>query len=243
MTIIATGIDLAKNVFAVHGVNDAGKVELRQPKVARAKLNALVAALPPSVLGMEACSGAHYWARLFQSHGHTVKLMASKLVGHSEDANEPPDPSLVGSGRADLDADEGGCAWQDSGVVYPRFGGGVAELALLVHPVAPTRTECGLHNEPAQQGGQRPCSACVGCTNGCRRRCPILGGEGRQKDPRQMPWGLRCLPAVEVGVMPCAARCAGLRTRPGRPGSRRCRSARRRARGSWRCGRWSRRAG
>jgi transposase len=80
MTIIATGIDLAKNVFAVHGVNDAGKVELRQPKVARAKLNALVAALPPSVIGMEACSGAHYWARLFQSHGHTVKLMAPKLV-------------------------------------------------------------------------------------------------------------------------------------------------------------------
>jgi transposase len=80
MTIIATGIDLAKNVFAVHGVNDAGKVELRQPKVARAKLNALVAALPPSVIGMEACSGAHHWARLFQSHGHTVKLIAPKLV-------------------------------------------------------------------------------------------------------------------------------------------------------------------
>jgi transposase len=61
-------------------VNDAGKVELRQPKVARAKLNALVAALPPSVIGMEACSGAHHWARLFQSHGHTVKLIAPKLV-------------------------------------------------------------------------------------------------------------------------------------------------------------------
>jgi len=80
MTIIATGIDLAKNVFAAHGVNDAGKVELRHPKVARAKLNALVAALPPGMIGMEACSGAHYWARLFQSHGHTVKLMAPKLV-------------------------------------------------------------------------------------------------------------------------------------------------------------------
>ena len=80
MTIIATGIDLAKNVFAVHGVNDAGKVELRQPKVARAKLNALVAALSPSVIEMEACSGAHDWARLFQSHDNTGKLMAPKLV-------------------------------------------------------------------------------------------------------------------------------------------------------------------
>ena len=80
MAIIATGIDLAKNVFAVHGVNESGKVDLRQPRVARAKLNALIAALPPGLIGMEACSGAHYWARQFQAHGHTVKLMAPKLV-------------------------------------------------------------------------------------------------------------------------------------------------------------------
>ena len=56
MAIIATGIDLAKNVFAVHGVNLGGGVQLRQPKVARAKLGALSAALPPTVIGMEACS-------------------------------------------------------------------------------------------------------------------------------------------------------------------------------------------
>ena len=80
MTIIATGIDLAKNVFAVHGVNASGMVLLRQPKVSRAKLGALIAALPPTVIGMEARSGAHYWARLFQTHGHTVRLMAPKLV-------------------------------------------------------------------------------------------------------------------------------------------------------------------
>ena len=80
MTIIATGIDLAKNIFAVHGVNQGGAVQLRQPKVARAKLNAMIAALPPGLIGMEACSGAHYWARQFQAHGHTVRLMAPKLV-------------------------------------------------------------------------------------------------------------------------------------------------------------------
>ena len=80
MTIIATGIDLAKNVFALHGVSQTGTVLLRQPKVARAKLNALVAGLPPGLIGMEACSGAHYWARQFQAHGHTVRLMAPKLV-------------------------------------------------------------------------------------------------------------------------------------------------------------------
>jgi transposase len=65
MTIIATGIDLAKNVFAVHSVGAGGAAQLRQPKVARGKLNAPIASLPPGLIGMEACSGAHYWARQF----------------------------------------------------------------------------------------------------------------------------------------------------------------------------------
>jgi transposase len=80
MAILTVGVDLAKNVFALHGVNETGTVQLRQPKVARAKLNALMASLPPCTIGMEACSGAHHWARLFAAHGHTVKLMAPKLV-------------------------------------------------------------------------------------------------------------------------------------------------------------------
>jgi transposase len=80
MAIVCVGIDLAKNVFALHGVNQDGAVGLKQPKVARAKLNTLVAALPPCIIGIEACSGAHHWARQFQAHGHTVRLMAPKLV-------------------------------------------------------------------------------------------------------------------------------------------------------------------
>lgn len=80
MSILYVGIDLAKNVFAVHGVDESGTARLRQPKVARAKLHALIASLPPCVIGMEACSGAHHWARLFQAHGHTVRLMAPKFV-------------------------------------------------------------------------------------------------------------------------------------------------------------------
>jgi transposase len=80
MSILYVGIDLAKSVFAVHGVNEAGKPELVRPNVARAKLVELIAALPPCVVGMEACTGAHHWARLFMSHGHTVKLMAPKFV-------------------------------------------------------------------------------------------------------------------------------------------------------------------
>jgi transposase len=80
MSIITVGIDLAKNVFAVHGVDDNGKAVLVKPKVARDKLLELVATLPPCLIGMEACSGAHHWARQFRQYGHTVKLMAPKFV-------------------------------------------------------------------------------------------------------------------------------------------------------------------
>ncbi len=80
MTIVAIGIDLAKNVFAVHGVEASGRQALVRPAVSRAKLLELVASLPPCLIGMEACSGAHHWARLFTAHGHTVRLMAPKFV-------------------------------------------------------------------------------------------------------------------------------------------------------------------
>jgi transposase len=80
MAIVFVGIDLAKNVFAVHGVNPAGKPERVRPSVPRVKLHEMLAALPPCTIGMEACSGAHHWARLFQALGHTVKLMAPRFV-------------------------------------------------------------------------------------------------------------------------------------------------------------------
>ncbi|GAB4061081.1 IS110 family transposase [Uliginosibacterium sediminicola] len=80
MSIITVGIDLAKNVFAVHGVNESGKAELVKPRVARDQLLKLISKLPPCLIGMEACSGAHHWARLFQAQGHTVRLIAPKFV-------------------------------------------------------------------------------------------------------------------------------------------------------------------
>ena len=80
MTEITTvGIDLAKNVFALHGVDASGVVRLRK-SLTRSKLSVLVAQLPPCLIGMEACSGAHEWARRFAQLGHTVKLMAPKFV-------------------------------------------------------------------------------------------------------------------------------------------------------------------
>jgi len=80
MAIMTIGIDLAKNVFAVHGVDENGKVLLVKPKVARKDLAELIAQQPPCLIGMEACTGAHHWARQFRRYGHTVRLIAPKFV-------------------------------------------------------------------------------------------------------------------------------------------------------------------
>jgi transposase len=71
MTIVTVGFDRAKNVFAVHCFDATDKSVLLKPSVPRAKLAPLIASLPPCLIGMEACSGAHYWARLFATFGHT----------------------------------------------------------------------------------------------------------------------------------------------------------------------------
>jgi transposase len=77
--VTTVGIDLAKSVFSLHGVDGAGRVMLRRT-VRRDQLHEVVAGLSPCLIGMEACSGAHEWGRRFQAHGHTVRLMAPKFV-------------------------------------------------------------------------------------------------------------------------------------------------------------------
>src|SRR5207247_9523610 len=77
--ITTAGTDLAKRVFALHGVDGAGRMGLRKT-VRREQLMQTVAALPPCLIGMEACSGEHEWARRFQGLGHTVGLMRPVFV-------------------------------------------------------------------------------------------------------------------------------------------------------------------
>ena len=79
MKITTIGIDLAKNVFQVHGVNAQGKVMLKK-QLKRDQMAAFFANLPPCLIGMEACGSAHYWARKLQAFGHTVQLMAPQFV-------------------------------------------------------------------------------------------------------------------------------------------------------------------
>jgi transposase len=77
--VTTLGIDLAKRVFALHGVDAGGRVVLRRT-LRREQVMEAVASLSPCLIGMEACSGAHAWARRFQGLGHTVRLMAPAFV-------------------------------------------------------------------------------------------------------------------------------------------------------------------
>jgi transposase len=79
MKVTTIGIDLAKNVIQVHGVDERGKAVLKK-QLKRPQVVAFFANLPPCLLGMEACASAHHWARKLQSFGHTVKLMAPQFV-------------------------------------------------------------------------------------------------------------------------------------------------------------------
>lgn len=73
------GIDLAKNIFQLHGVNEAGKAILKK-KINRDQLMAFIANLPVCTIAMEACSGSSYWAREFIKLGHQVKLISPQFV-------------------------------------------------------------------------------------------------------------------------------------------------------------------
>lgn len=77
--ITTVGIDLAKNTFSMHGVDGNGKVLLRKT-VSRARVLEVLAQLPSCRVGMEACSGAHEWARQIQAFGHDVRIMAPRFV-------------------------------------------------------------------------------------------------------------------------------------------------------------------
>lgn len=79
MNITTIGIDLAKSVFQVHGVDERGKVVLRK-QLKRSQFAVFFSNLPACLIGMEACGSAHHWARKLQSFGHTVKLIAPQFV-------------------------------------------------------------------------------------------------------------------------------------------------------------------
>ena len=90
--VTTVGIDLAKSVFALHGVDESGNTSIRK-QVRRDQVAEFFVKLPSCLVGMEACGSAHYWARKLESLGHTVKLMAPQFVkpyvkGNKNDATD-----------------------------------------------------------------------------------------------------------------------------------------------------------
>ncbi len=79
MTVKTVGLDLAKDVFQVHGISENGRVILNKP-IKRAKLLAFFETLPPCTVGMEACGSSHHWGRQLRKLGHDVKLMPAGYV-------------------------------------------------------------------------------------------------------------------------------------------------------------------
>ena len=74
MNATTIGLDIAKQVFQVHGVDQSGKTILRK-QLKRGQVLAFFANLPPAVIGIEACAGSHHWARELIKLGHEVRLM------------------------------------------------------------------------------------------------------------------------------------------------------------------------
>ena len=79
MTVTTIGIDLAKSVFQLHGVDDAGTVVIRR-KLRRSAVLTFLRDLPPCLIGMEACATAHFWAREIGGLGHEVRLIPPAYV-------------------------------------------------------------------------------------------------------------------------------------------------------------------
>src|ERR1700674_4870821 len=73
-TIMTIGLDIAKSVFQVHGVDAAGEVVIRR-QLKRRSVLAFFQKLSPCLVGIEACASSHYWSRELQALGHTVRLM------------------------------------------------------------------------------------------------------------------------------------------------------------------------
>jgi transposase len=94
MKIIRVGVDLAKNVFQVHGVDRNGKAVWRRKLTRENWLKVLLDTVEPECeIGMESCGGAHHWARKLQAHGFKVKLIAPQFVkpyvkSNKNDAND-----------------------------------------------------------------------------------------------------------------------------------------------------------
>jgi transposase len=122
MQLTTIGLDIAKNVFQVHGVDRHGKVVLRK-RLSRGRVLAFFANLPPCLIGLEACGGAHYWARELRALGHEVRLMPPQYV-----------KAYVKTNKHDAADAEGCCeAVQRPGMRFVPIKSADQQALLMVH--------------------------------------------------------------------------------------------------------------
>ena len=96
MKVTTIGIDLAKDVFGLHGVDGEGRVTFKR-RLVRSRLLEFLSQLPRCLVGLEACSSAHYWAREIERLGHRVRLMSPRFVKpyRKSDKNDANDAEAI----------------------------------------------------------------------------------------------------------------------------------------------------
>ena len=96
LNVTHLGIDVAKQVFQIHGVDERGHTVLRR-RLSRTQLRPFVAQLRPCLIGLEACGSAHYWARELRARGHDVRLIAPQFVTpyRKNDKNDGNDAEAI----------------------------------------------------------------------------------------------------------------------------------------------------
>jgi transposase len=92
--VITIGLDIAKSVFQVHGVDVDGAVVIRK-RISRAKVLEFFAALPCCLVGIEACPSAHHWNRELQALGHTIRLMPPSYAYLKRSKNDANDAAAI----------------------------------------------------------------------------------------------------------------------------------------------------
>jgi transposase len=133
MEMITTiGLDIAKHVFQVHGVDSAGNVAIKR-RLRRGEVLTFFAKLQPTLIGIEACATSHYWARELSAMGHNVKLMPPHYVHGRRSAQSAGSGEVgAGEGRSCI------CAIEDVEAEFFRQLGEARHaadgVALLVQP-------------------------------------------------------------------------------------------------------------
>ena len=164
--VSVVGLDLAKNVFQVHGVGKDGQIVVRR-QLRRAQMLGYFKALPPVLVGMEACAGAHFWARELTRFGHEVRLMAPSYV-----------KAYVKRGKTDAADAEAICeAVTRPNMRFVPVKSAAQQAVILAHRVRDFLVRQLTQSSNALRAHSLPGRACLHAREGVRVRhcCPERG--------------------------------------------------------------------